>query len=461
MQHPSLLRRLIFWQAAAVLVGWLVLSALMVYNMLSFGHGDLDQRMKTYAAMVAETASMRSGNEAELKNHIAVVERLLVERFMSDRDLSEGYVPIYQVWSSEGQLMHASLGAADFKLPIEGPQFSVLEFAGHSYRAVHVTSSNNSTTVAMAERVDDRISMLVLKILKVVGFSQLAILLWSLSVTGLAARQGFKPLSALANQLSARAAGDLSPLRASRLYSETAPVVREVNALLFRESERLKSERGFLADAAHELRTPLAAIHAQAHLLASTKSPSASALARQELQRGMDRVSHLLSQLLTLARLDSVSDSGARESLDLAELCRLHLACLARLARDRRIELSLHAPDALVICVQRMGFIGILENLVDNAIRYNLPGGHVLVTLSQNGTGFELQVRDDGPGIAIADRERVFERFVRLPHHVESGSGLGLAIVQRLAKEAGAVLEFTQGLSGRGVGLVVTSAFDS
>lgn len=459
IKHPSLLRRLVLWQVAAMVVAWLVLSSWLVVQMTSFGDGDLDQRMKTFASMLAETASSsviaKTGGDAELQRRLATAERIFVDGLMRDMNSMVGQAPLYQVWSRDGTLRHASAGAADITMSTQGNQFSEFEFSGHRYRAVYVESSDASTVVAMAERSDRRFSVPLLRVIKVLGLSQLMILLWCLVVTSLAGWRGFKPITALARQLADRRIGDLSPLRATRLYSETAPVVQEINALMSRESARLETERGFLADAAHELRTPLAAINAQAHLLASTADPATRALAVEELQQGIDRVSHLLEQLLTVARLEAATVAAPRETLDLAELCRQRLAPLSRMARLRAIELTLDAPEALNASIHRAGFLSILDNLVDNAIRYTPSGGHVAVRLVMHSREFELQVRDDGPGIAPVDRERVFERFVRLPGQVESGSGLGLAIVQRVATAEDATLRFIEGLSGRGVGFSV------
>ncbi|MBG6219660.1 MULTISPECIES: ATP-binding protein [unclassified Janthinobacterium] len=459
IKHPSLLRRLVLWQAGAMVVAWLVLSIWIIAGMMTFGKGDLDQRMKTFASILAETASAsggaKAGDDAELRRRLAAAERIFIEGLMNGMNAMDGPAPLYQVWSSDMKLLHASAGAAAIAMPTRGAQFSEIEFAGHRYRAVQVTSSDASTLVTMTERAGRRFSAPLIKVVKVIGLSQLLILLWCLLVTSLAGWRGFKPIKALAQQLADRSVGDLSPLHAERLYSETAPVVQEVNALLAREALRLESERGFLSDAAHELRTPLAAINAQAHLLANTADPATRAVAVDELEQGMDRVSHLLEQLLTVARLEATTIPSPRETLDLAELCRQRLAPLSRLARLRAIELTLDSPGHLIASVQRAGFISILENLVDNAIRYTPSGGDVKVCLISHGRELELQVRDDGPGIAPEDRERVFERFVRLPGQVERGSGLGLSIVRRIVKAEGSTLQFIEGLSGRGIGFAV------
>ncbi|WP_166652235.1 sensor histidine kinase [Roseateles toxinivorans] len=130
-------------------------------------------------------------------------------------------------------------------------------------------------------------------------------------------------------------------------------------------------------------------------------------------------------------------------------------ALLAALARPRGIELSLQAPDSLTWALDRSGFCSVINNLVDNAIRYTPAGGRVEVLLQVESSALELRVRDNGRGIAPAQRERVFERFYRVPGSSEQGTGLGLAIVKRIAEREGAALDFVDGLDGRGVGLML------
>jgi signal transduction histidine kinase len=291
--------------------------------------------------------------------------------------------------------------------------------------------------------------------LSIIGIGQLLILVWVLVVTWLAARGGFQPLVALAAQLGTRKPGELAPVVDTQRYRELSPIVDELNGLLAREAARLETERGFLADAAHELRTPLAAVAAQAHLLATTAEPQMRTVAATELQHGIDRVSHLLTQLLTIARLESGHPGGPAELLDVAELCRKRIAALSALARIRGVQLQLEAPERMLVHLQRSSFASILDNLVDNAIRYAATGGQVLVRLAGNPNGFKLEVLDDGPGIAADQRAKVFERFYRLPGSDQPGSGLGLAIVKRLVESQRATLALVEGLCGRGIGFEI------
>jgi signal transduction histidine kinase len=291
--------------------------------------------------------------------------------------------------------------------------------------------------------------------LRIIGTGQLLILLWVVVVTWLAARGGLRPLVALAAQLGERKPGELAPVADTPRFRELNPIVDELNGLLAREAARLETERGFLADAAHELRTPLAAVAAQAHLLATTAEPQMRTAAAAELQQGIDRVSHLLTQLLTIARLESGHPGGPAEALDLAELCRQRIAAVSALARTRGVQLQLEAPELMVVQLQRSSFASILDNLVDNAIRYAATGGQVLVRLAGIPNGFKLEVLDDGPGIAADQRAKVFERFYRLPGSDQPGSGLGLAIVKRLVESQRARLAMVEGLGGRGIGFEI------
>ena len=294
--------------------------------------------------------------------------------------------------------------------------------------------------------------------LRIIGTGQVLILASALLITWWATRRGIEPLNVLAMRISERKAGDTAPIEAPLVYRETLPMVQELNALLSRESRRLETERGFLADAAHELRTPLAAIAAQAHLLMG----AADATERQRLchilEAGLDRVSHLLTQLLTIARVDATGMQFEIVRTDVAVLLRDRLAELSALARTRAITLSLDCPETLQAMVNPGGFASIIDNLVANAIRYTPSGGCVSVKLEAEGREIAFVVCDNGPGIASTERDRVFERFYRIPGSTSQGSGLGLAIVQRIARAHNASVRFVEGIAGSGIGVVVRLA---
>lgn len=271
----------------------------------------------------------------------------------------------------------------------------------------------------------------------------------------IAVRRGMRPLNQLAERVARRDAQDLSPLGLTPEHDELRPLAAAFDDLLARLRAQLQRERAFVQDAAHELRTPMAVVAAQAHLLAHATDGAERRQAAESLDAALRRASHLSRQLLTLATLDE-GRACAAEALDLVDLVEQALAQLAPQALAQGLELSLDAPPALPVQLDRAAFESVLINLVDNALRYVPAGGHVAITL-EAGTGMlVLRVADDGPGIPPAEREAAFDRFWRGAAGAEiAGTGLGLAIVRRAATRLGGRVRITDGLDGRGCCFVV------
>ncbi len=281
------------------------------------------------------------------------------------------------------------------------------------------------------------------------GLPLLALPLWLLF------RLGFAPLQRIGAQISARSAQDLTPLPATR-YVELAPLVGAVNSLMARLQQRLDREHEFLADAAHELKTPLAVIQLGAEGL-DQPDPRARDESRERLRLGVQRATHTVHQLLALARSGADTLDLSKTRHDLVDLVRERVALAVGLALQRQIELALEAPEQITMWLNRESLCSLIDNLVDNAIKYSPAGGHVTVTLADLGEQVVLTCSDQGPGIPAELRERVFERFVRLaggqPCH---GSGLGLTIVERAAAQHGATVALLDGPQGRGLTVQVS-----
>ncbi|MFG6415929.1 sensor histidine kinase [Roseateles sp. DC23W] len=275
------------------------------------------------------------------------------------------------------------------------------------------------------------------------GLPLLALPLWLLF------RLGFAPLKRMGATISARSAQDLTPLPATR-YVELAPLVNAVNSLMARLQQRLDREHEFLADAAHELKTPLAVIQLGAEGL-DQADPRARDEAKERLRLGVQRATHTVHQLLALARSGADTLDLSKVRHDLVDLVRERIALAVGLALQRGVELELVAPDELPLWINRESLCSLVDNLVDNAVKYSPPGGHVTVTLAEAAEAVVLTVSDQGPGIPPELRERVFERFVRLNGAHGHGSGLGLTIVERAAAQHGARVELLDGAEGRGL----------
>ena len=454
MRYPSLLGRIVGWQMLMMGVIWIILVGWLLHAMTGFENGDLDRRMKYFAEILSETASAARHNPELLAHRLRATEKTFVEGVIETLDNAAGYNATYQVFDARGTLLYHTDSAPDTPLTARAGLSLAMFGDGAQWRIARVRSSDDAVTVIVGESEQDR-WMSIWPMLQIIGTAQILILSSSLFVTWWATRSGVVPLRALAERIAQREAGDPTRIVAPLIYSEIVPIIREMNALLDRESRRLDSERGFLADTAHELRTPLAAIGAQAHLVMNATDDSERQRCSIVLQSGLDRVSHLMAQLLTIARLDAPGVQLGREPTDVATLVRDRLALLSNSARTRSISLVFVSPDTLAAHVSPSGFISIVDNLVDNAIRYTPCGGHVAVSLGMKDDNLELMVQDDGPGIAPEERDRVFERFYRIPGSSARGSGLGLAIVQRIAQAHHATVRFVDGIGGDGIGIVV------
>jgi two-component system sensor histidine kinase QseC len=273
----------------------------------------------------------------------------------------------------------------------------------------------------------------------------------------LALRSGLKPLRELAAQVAARHPQDLSPLGLAPPHAELKPLVAAFEQLLAQLRHKVQLERAFVQDAAHELRTPMAAIGTQAHVLARTDDPAERRRAEAALELMLQRAAHLNEQLLALAVLDD-GHAPARAPHDIAALLQTALALAAPRATASGLELSLDAPERCEQLLDLGAFQSVLHNLLDNALRYVPRGGRIDVRLALTDTGWRLTVADDGPGLAPALRERAFDRFWRGAAVDTPGSGLGLAIVRQAAARLGGAVRIEDGLGGRGVAFVLEVA---
>jgi two-component system OmpR family sensor kinase len=258
-------------------------------------------------------------------------------------------------------------------------------------------------------------------------------------VVWLAVGRGLQPVREIAEQVRARDANALSPLAVGEMPSEIAPLTEALNQLLARLSHAIDTQRAFVADAAHALRTPLAALQLQAQLVERADTPQTRQEAVVRLREGLERLTHLVTQLLTLARQEPGAAPPAHERVDLRALAESVVAEMTQAALDRDIDLGVEVGEGVDPAVSGDGdaLRILLTNLVDNALRYVPAGGTVDVRLRRggdDGRGVELSVSDNGPGIPADERERVFDRFYRVADAPTGGSGLGLAIVAEIAQ---------------------------
>jgi two-component system sensor histidine kinase QseC len=233
------------------------------------------------------------------------------------------------------------------------------------------------------------------------------------------------------------------------------PLVERLNALFARIAESLERERAFTADAAHELRTPLAAIRAQAQVAREAGGDAERRRALELVIAGCDRAARLSEQLLTLARLDAEDASRRFARCDLSEIARDVLGELAPAAYERGVSVELEATGPVPVHADAGLLRVLLRNLADNAVRYSPPGSAVRVRVEASADCALLCVSDEGPGIPSAERARVLDRFYRALGTSQPGVGLGLSIAARIAALHGATLDLSDGPGGRGLAVRV------
>jgi two-component system OmpR family sensor kinase len=261
-------------------------------------------------------------------------------------------------------------------------------------------------------------------------------------LVGVLLRQMFKPFKALADELGRRTEADLGPLNHAGLPSEVWPFVVAINALLVRMGHALSVQRRFIADAAHELRSPLTAMSLQAERLNAASMPGEARIRLNALSAGLQRTRILLDQLLTLARTQE-SRSDALSEMSLQHVIREVLEDLVPIAEAKGIDLGVIGDADGRVAARPVDLKVLLKNLFDNAVRYTPEGGRVDISVQNADGRVTLQVDDTGPGIAPEERERVFDSFYRVLGNGEIGSGLGLAITRTVAESIEAVIELS------------------
>ncbi|MFA7280747.1 MAG: ATP-binding protein [Sterolibacterium sp.] len=438
----SLRRRLLLPILGGVTALWL---AMMVLSYLD-AHHEIDELLDAQLAHIAQTLLALASHEVH-EGDEGIAE-------LGDAVDKHQHTLRFQVWGSEGKLLLRTANAPKTPLTtLEG--FSDASNQEGQWRIFSLWDKDRSVQVQVGEDMEDRDELTVQ-----IAWKLLLPGLFGLPLLGgwvwLATRRGLAPLDALAAQINNRDPAHLDSLVPVSAPTEIKPMLQALNGLFARVKQTLSNERRFTADAAHELRTPLAALAAQAQVAQRSGDDAERQHALEQVRVGVERASHLVSQLLTLARLDPqqpLSDGQPVQLKSLAEeVCAVHGAA----ALDKQITLELDAVAAAVRGNATMLQI-LLRNLIDNAIRYTPRGGHVRVRLSATASSVELRVSDSGPGIPAAERDAVFQRFHRgAAGQDQVGSGLGLSIVQRIAELHGARIALNDAEGGCGLEVSVT-----
>ncbi|MEQ1591163.1 MAG: ATP-binding protein [Thiobacillaceae bacterium] len=451
MSHPqsySLRRRLVWLLTSSVMVIGL-LSALVVYQR---AHHEADALLDAQLMQVADTL-------------LVIVAGGEIEHFVHELHERSGSDPVpiaFEVWHGKhGQMQRlvTSAGHSEFDADI-APGFSEHPHQGARWRfyAVQDARAEYRVVVGQAHAAREDLARGIGQSLLIPA--ALALPLMALAVWWGVGRS-LRPVDALAQQVGTLDAQSLVLLDESApLPNEIAPLRSALNALIRRVTEAFDNERRFTADAAHELRTPLAALRVQAQVAMRAHTADSQQHALAHVIAGVDRMTHLVEQLLTLARVDPANQGAAPPPLNPTEIITAVCAELLPQAQRQQQTLAIDAAAACPIAVTAAWLQIAVRNLVDNALRYAGEGARIEVRLARQGSSCAITVADDGPGVAPALRAQLSARFVRGEIEGE-GCGLGLSIVARIAALSHAQLELGDGLlrADGGVGLAVTLRF--
>ena len=446
----SIRSRLLFWQMSALVVTAL-LTGFLSYQ---FARQGFDQVRDYGLQQIAE--SVMRHDETPLppraqKNGAATAPVPAPSTSTADSSTDtldeaagepdEGQF-VSQVWSEDGTLIYSSL--EDIGPPLQVPGYHMVDWQDQVWHTYTVT--RNLRTVQVAVSMADRDQ----------SFTEL--LPWVLLPTGMlvlilglliheAVTRSLRPLENLRRDIGDRKAAELHAVSTSDLPDEVVPLAHTLNQLLERLDHLLAGHRQFLADAAHELNTPLAAIKLQAQLARRAQGDD-RVEAIDALDAGIERAIHLSAQLLQLARLEPDVREPERAPVQLDSIVRDAVIAFSAQADQRKSDLGLLHTDSVQVLGDGHALRVMLDNLIDNALRYAPEGARIDVSLRMEQDRAVLEVSDNGPGIAPSERDQVLERFVRLQPSSTPGSGLGLAIVREIAAQHEATLDLRETAGG-------------
>ena len=437
MNH-SIRRRLLVALSGAIIGAWsltVIFSYVDIrYEVTELLDAQLAQSARALLAFNTTTLGTpptEPANTEKSERLPPAVERLFAHRY--ENKLA------FQIWRSTDDLALRSPNSPMFPISTKEYGYSDVDVMGHTWRVFSLPDDNSPMIVKVGEQYEIReelIQNIAMRTLLPLAFALpfLGILTW------FGVGRALQPLERLANQVQNRAPSYLEPMEDDGVPTEAKPLVDSLNNLFHRLQMAFEGERRFTADAAHELRTPLAGIKAQAQVALKSANPQNREKALQRVVEGVDRATHLVHQLLTLARLDPDNSMMQYQNVVLRDVVTRVAGDLEVMAMEKSIRIHTDIKDEGMVRGQPDALGILLRNLVDNAIRYTPDGGRIDIGVSRRDDCLTLWVADSGPGIPPEDREQVFKRFYRRLGTKAPGSGLGLSIVSRIIELHHAVI---------------------
>lgn len=433
MREHSLKKRLLVLALLTVVAVWFIASAFIYFD----ARHEIDEVLDGHLAQEAALLAAQATHEL---NELEVDQAPLLHKY--SRRVA------FQIWDANGVLRLHSENAGSAPLSAEESGFSDSKMGGYEWRVFSSMDESQAFLIHVAERLDEReemarkiVSSLLTPLL--LSIPVLALLLW------VAVNRGLRPLDRLSTEVARRDPENLTPLDVGAVPREVSPLIYQLNRLFGRIDATMQRERRFTADAAHELRTPVAGIKAQAQVARAATAEAERQHALDNAILGCDRATHLIEQLLTLARIDALHEGGSGPCF-LRTIAAGEVAEIAPFALGKGVHIELPEGEDETVCGNPELLRILIRNLLDNAVRHTRQGTTVSVAILREAESVHLAVSDDGPGIPESEIAKVSERFYRPVETHASGSGLGLSIVRRIAELHKAEVRFAPAQGGSG-----------
>jgi two-component system, OmpR family, sensor histidine kinase TctE len=441
----SISRQLIFWLAIPLLLMALCAALVHYFNNVAPGVLDSDRRLRDASNSVMAHVLVAN-------NRVTLDASPEAARALPAPDAIK-----FALRDSAGRLLAGY------------PEIPAVTLASDSSQLVSLTSIEHRNLRTLTTRFDTRGGVIFVTAVDLrsptdsaARYSFIGSLLWdfvqlniTLVLVWIGVQLGLRPVKRLRNEIAERSPNDLRPIVESSVPREIAPVVVTLNRLFATLRTSVQSQQQFIANTAHQLRTPITGMQAQLDLLAAEPAAKPVLDRLTTLQEGIRQLAHAANQLLTLARADPTANLATKnQPIDVKALIGEVVAKFFDRALQLNIDLGVELQPATLIADPSL-LDDLLNNLVDNALKYTPPGGRVTVSVVSDQGKTSLSVEDSGPGIPEAERQRVRQRFYRLPNSPGHGSGLGLAIVDEIAHLYGATLIITAGTAGKGAKITV------
>ncbi|WP_272687277.1 ATP-binding protein [Providencia sp. PROV149] len=439
-----------FLQISSVILLWVLLVGWLQFFYLPDIDDDFNLQQQIVTEGFASTLGTVANNPEYFERIMTSLQKMYTDAM--ENGLEVFYRPFVAVRNQHGDVLYRN---SDQIKITDNILFNDLKKQYPNWHFTFAWNDEHSIEVILGESYFDRKSIIgspaegtAIPLLFILGIMLIAIII--------TAYFSLRPLRQAATIIASRKPGNLTPISVKEQYKEIRPIITAINNLMSRVDAANQREKRFMADAAHELRTPIAAVIAQLHLLMQIQNVKEKEEIVNDMQAALNRAASLSHQLIDLARLEAEDFSVNKEQINLPVLISHITSLHVPHAINQDIDIELQSADNVFITTDKLALTTIFTNLLENAIKYSDKKGKIKITIKDlSPFGATITVQDNGRGIPEESRQLIFSRFYRVPGTTETGSGLGLSIVHNLATKIDAAIRVTDGLDKKGVGFII------